>query len=112
MAFQTVQEILVQPQSIGEVFVACRPIPGPLSYLGGAGNGQTISAQAFALLTVRYATQEDMDQTETYYVRVIQTGTGATKTFRVRWYVLATNAEVANGTDLHLSSIRYLVIGN
>lgn len=112
MVFATIQEVLVQPQSIGEVFVAARPIPGPASYLQGAGNGQVISAQAFALLSLRYVVAEDLDNTETYFVRVIQTGSGATKTFRARWYVLATGAEVANATNLSASTVRYLCIGN
>ena len=112
MAFAAIQELLIQPQPLGEVFLAGRGIAGPASYLGGAGNGQVISAQAFALLSIRFVVAEDLDSTETYFVRVIQSSFGATKTFRARWYVLGTGAEVVNTTNLSASIIRYLAIGN
>lgn len=108
----TIQEILVQPQSLGEVFLASQPIAGPASYLGGAGNGQVLSAQAFGLLSIRLVIAEDLDSTETWFVRVIQTGKGATKTFRARWFRIDTGAEVVNAVNLSGGSIRYVVIGN
>lgn len=106
------QELSVQPQSLGEVFIASNVLAGPASYTGGAGNGQVISATMFGLLSIKFVVAEDMDNTETYYVRVIQSQLGATKTFRARWYVIATNAEVANATNLSASRVRYEVIGN
>lgn len=113
MALTLIPELLVQPQSIGEVFVAARDIAGPVSYTGGTGNGQTISAQAFGLIFVRAVdSAPEVDSTETYYVHVIPVGKGAQATFRVRWYVLATNAEVTNGTNLSASKVRYLVVGD
>lgn len=110
MPFATIQEILVQPQSLGEVFLAAQPIVGPVSYINPGG--QVVSAQAFALLSIRFAVAEDLDNTFTYYVKVIQTGKGATKTITLHWYVVATNAEVANAVNLSGSTVRVMAIGN
>jgi hypothetical protein len=113
MAITLVPELLVQPQSIGEVYVAGRDIAGPASYTGGAGNGQVISASMFGLLFVRLVTSApDIDSSETYFVRVVPAGKGAQSTFRVRWYVLSSGAEVTNATNLSASKVRYLVVGD
>ena len=110
MAFATIQEVLVQPQSLGEVFLAVQPISGPVSYANPGG--QVVSARAFGLLSARFVVAEDLDNTFTYYVRVLQSGKGGTATFTLHWYVVATNAEVANAVNLSASSVRVMVIGN
>jgi hypothetical protein len=113
MAFAAIQEILVQPQSLGEVYTAARDIAGPASYTGGQGNGQIISANAFGLLYIRAVTSApDVDSTETWFVRVVPVGKGAQPTFRVRWYVISTGAEVGNGVNLSGGKVRYLVVGD
>ena len=107
MAIVTINEMLVQPQSLGEVFLASMPVAGPASYTRGSGNGQKVSANAFGLLSFRFVVAEDIDNTETYVVRIVQAGKGATTFFRVRWYTLASGGatEVTNATNLSGSSI-------
>lgn len=106
------QEMMVQPQSLGEVQLSVQSLPGPASYLGGVGNGQPIGATLMGMLQLRFVVAEDLDSTETYFVRIIQASRGATKLFRSRWYVNATGAEVTNATNLSASFVRYLAIGN
>lgn len=42
----------------------------------------------------------------TYFVRVITSGVGARQTFRLMWFVTATNAQVAASTNLSAESIQ------
>lgn len=110
MAFAPVQEVLIQPQSLGEVFIAARDLPGPASYVNGTG--QKISANAFALLSMRLAHATAIDSTGTWYAQIQWPGPGAQTYFYARWYVLATGAEVGNGVNLSGGKIRFAAIGN
>ena len=106
-----IQELLIQPTPLGENFLAARAITGPTSYTTG---GVLLAATRFGLLSVvRFRLPETLSASGTYYVRILRTGTGVTASIAlVKWFVLSTNAEVANATNLSAETIRIAVIGN
>lgn len=102
-------EMLLQPSPLGEVFVSARGITGPASYLTG---GVTISAKFFALLTLKVLTSAMVSQDGLYFVRFkIANGAGS-ETATVIWYTAATSVEVANLTNLSASSVKVIAFGN
>jgi hypothetical protein len=106
-----IQEMLMQPQSWGEVSAAMRRLSGPTSYANGTG--QKISANAFGFNALRALfLGNSIDMTGTWFVRVQDIGDGAQPYFLVRWYVLATGAEVANTTNLSTGKIRYMGVSS
>lgn len=115
MVFAPIQEMLVQPQSLGEVFISARGLTGPTAYVNTgtfSTSGQVLSAPLFALLSIKFALCEALDSTGTYIVRVVQTLRGTTPSFTAHWYVLSTGAEVANNTNLSTSTARFVAVGN
>jgi len=102
-------QLLLQPQSLGEVFISARNIVGPSSYTTG---GVTISANTFAMLTLKILLSDSLDSTSTYFVRFKNRVGAGSPTMTVVWYVAATGAEVAATTDLSASSVRVVAIGN
>lgn len=117
MAPNTIPEIPVQPQSLGEVFLASRTLVGPASYNNtgvAATSGALLSATFFGLLSsIKFLEPEDTSANGLNFVRAFRIGNGVSaNTVRVRWFVLATGVEVANAVNLSADSIRLLAIGN
>ncbi len=107
-------EMLLQPQSLGEVFISGRDIPGPASYTTG---GVAISPQTFALLSFKFLICDHLDQTGTYFVKFVAPkgptfGSSTASAGKIVWYVASTGAQVAAATNLSTSSVRVLAIGN
>jgi len=111
MAITDINEMLMQPSPIGELFMSGAVLSGPASYPTG---GYLVSARLFGLLSKLTSFQpEDISYSGTYYIRALRTGTGTNaNTVLVKWYVFATNAEVANTTNLSAEKIRVIVLGN
>lgn len=103
-------ELLLQPTPLGEVFVAARDIPGPTSYTTG---GVTQSATAFALLSgIKVLLSSNVSQDGLYFARFLMPRGSGFPTFTMQWFVSSTGLQVANGTNLSASSIRVLAFGN
>ena len=104
------QQLLLQPQSLGEVFIAARDLAGPASYQTG---GYTLSAKMFALQSFKVVWAAGLSYASgTYYARTLQAPGPGYPTITVKWYVTSTNAEVGANTDLSASKIRFVAIGN
>lgn len=105
-------ELLIQPQSLGENYLSGIEIQGPASY--DSTNGQKQYATAYGMGSVRRVIAECFSASKTYYVRVFQ-GRGPTSTFVLRWYTTSGNApstEVTNTTNLSAEYVKILAIGN
>jgi len=107
-------EMLLQPQSIGEVFVSARDITGPASYTTG---GVTLSPQLFALLSFKILLTDMTTPDGTYFARFTAPagptfGTSTATAAKMKWFVVATGAEVAAAVNLSTEKIRVLAIGN
>ena len=102
--------MLVQPQSLGTMFLASDKIKGSNSYTTG---GVLFSAQRLALKTFAFIWPETLTESNTYFVKILRTGTGTNSgTVLVKWFVQATGAEVGAGVDLSAEYIRIAAIGN
>jgi hypothetical protein len=102
-------DLLLQPSPLGEVFVSAVPISGPASYTTG---GVTISANTFALLTIKVLISSMLSTSGTYFVRFkIANGSGS-PTATVVWYTASSGAEVGNDVDLSAETIKVIALGN
>src|SRR5882762_1898866 len=92
---------------------------GPSSYAGGVGNGEVVLASDFGLGGIELCQVDALSSDGLNYAYVTLTGQStkagitadAVASLKIRWYVLATNAEVANATDLSGKSIRLQIRG-
>jgi len=104
-----INEMLLQPSPLGENFVAARDLTGPALYATG---GQVVSAQNFALQTLRILLSDHLSASGTYFVRFLLPRGSGFPTVTVLWYVAATGLQVANATVLSAEVVRVLAIGN
>lgn len=103
------QQMVMQPSPLGELFVSMADINGPASYTNGTGNA--VSPQNFGLQTFKFATGGiSTDGTTGIEFKTIS-GPGATSII-ARFYVVSTGAEVANATDLSGKTFRVMALGN
>lgn len=107
-------ELLVQPQSIGELYIAAQTLNGPASYVNGTG--QLMDPHMFSLLFFKTLFCDWLTPDGTYFVRFVAASTGtalglSSTPVYARWYVTATGAEVTNATDLSAEKIRVTAIG-
>jgi hypothetical protein len=100
---------VTQPAPRGNEYVTATRVYGLASY--SSTTHQTVSAQSCRLSSVLYANAIGLDPTGTYYGRVVQPNGSGASTFVLRWYVLATNAEV-NGVDLSTFFLIVEAVGN
>jgi len=112
-----INEMLLQPSPLGEVFAGGYTLPGPASYNNTgvfATSGALLTARAFGLLSsIKFIFPEIATISGTFFIRALRSGTGVgVATVRVHWYVFATGVEVANTFNLSAESIRILAIGN
>jgi hypothetical protein len=92
---------------------------GPASYVGGAAGGETINASDFGLGGFEVVQADGLSSDGLNSVFVTLTGqstSGANKANAVtsatlRWFVVSTAAEVANGVSLTGKSIRLQIRG-
>lgn len=98
--------------------------PGPTSYANTAvfsTSGEVLNASDYGIGGIEMVAHMDLTGDGLYYVKaVFQDGagnnlqsaaTGASAKYVLHWYVAATNAEVANGTNLNSSFIRLNIRG-
>ena len=107
-------EMLIQPQSLGEVFLSAREVTGPASYVTG---GQPLSPQFFALLSFKVLISDHLSPDGTYFVRFVAPagstfGTSSATQAYMKWFVTSTGAEVGNGTNISTEKVRVVAIGN
>jgi hypothetical protein len=107
-------EMLIQPQSLGEVFLSARDVSGPASYTTG---GVTLSPQLFALLSFKILLTSMESPDGTYFARFVAPagstfGTSTATAAKMVWFVVSTGAEVAAAVNLSTEKIRVLAIGN
>lgn len=103
------QQMVMQPSPLGELFVSMADINGPASYTNGTGN--PVSAHAFALQTFKYAFGGISTDGTTNVEFVSPKGPGAT-TLIARYQVVSTGAEVVNATNLSTKTFRVMALGN
>jgi hypothetical protein len=109
-----VNELLIQPQSIGEMYLAAREITGPASYTTG---GIALSPNLFSLLFFKILLSDHTTPDGTYFVRFTAPsgpsfGNQTATTAYMKWFVVSTGAEVASATNLSSEIIRVAAIGN
>jgi hypothetical protein len=104
------QQMVMQPTPLGENFISVADVAGPASYQQGAR--PVISANTFAMQTVRFVNGMGLSQSGTYYARTVSIPGPAKTSVAVRYFVTATGAEVANGTNLSGEIFRFEAIGN
>ena len=88
---------------------------GPTAYNNtsvGATSGDSISPTLFGFFNTILTPWGggNLDQTGTYYVRWQPQQNGLTP-WKLRWFVTATNAEVANGVNLSTYIVKIAAIG-
>ena len=107
-----INEMLLQPSPLGEVFAGGATLTGNANYQ--QATIYLTNARIFGLLSsIKFIFPESATISGTYFVRFFRTGTGTgVATVRNKWYVVATGAEVANATNLSTETIRVLAIGN
>ena len=105
----SINELLMQPSPLGELFTSARGVTGPASYTTG---GVTISANFFALLTIRWLVSSMTSADGLYFLRFkIPLGPGF-PTATVIWCSMATGLEVGNGTNLSAETVKVQAYGN
>ena len=87
---------------------------GPTSYVNtgvGSTSGDTIGHRMFGFEnTIQAIIDASLDQTGTYQV-VDQPMQNGVTSWRLRWFVVSTGAEVANGTNLSAFTVKLAAIG-
>ena len=92
---------------------------GPASYVGGAAGGETINASDFGLGGFELVQVDALsnDGLNSVYVTLNSQSTSnankanAVTSATLRWFVVATAAEVANGVALNTKSVRLQIRG-
>lgn len=80
---------------------------GSTSYTTG---GTTLRASLYGLRSFDFV-GGNMTISGTYYVMGKAISKGSKTTYKMVWFVTATNAEVANGVNLSAETVRLLAIG-
>jgi hypothetical protein len=87
---------------------------GPTSYFGGAGSagGDKLDPKAFgAFNDIIAVIGTSSDQTGTYFVHPRPVNNGVTQWY-LRWFVVSTGVEAANGTNLSGFTLKISIIGS
>lgn len=108
-AVQNIQK-LVQPSPLGQKFVSATVLYGPTSY--NQGIPPKCYATQFEMTNMAIVFGEGLSTSGTYFVRCQQNNLLGTSFATVRWFVASTGAEVPNGTNLSVESVRLAAIGN
>ena len=112
MAVGSFKEIFGQKDVFGGKQFTVGDYSGVTSYQNGTGDTIYPSTLGFfnAILT---PLEVSLDTTGTYYAQFQSTGLGliGTAGWKIRWYVAATGAEVANGTNLSAISVKMSALG-
>lgn len=95
------------PLAIG-VNLCVQDVIGPASYTTG---GVKVYANTFGMLSLRYINAMGTTRSTTYYVREVSPSGPGSSFVTLKWFVSATNAEVANATNLSAEFIRVLAVG-
>jgi hypothetical protein len=104
------QQMVMQPSPLGELFTSMADIPGPAAYVGGTP--YVLSANAFALQTFKFATG-GLAQSGTYGVEVTSIAGPGAATVKLRFFLTTTGAELGAGpTNLSAETFRILALGN
>ncbi len=104
----TLQQMVMQPSPIGELFMSMADILGPASYTTG---GFAVSPQAFGLQSFKDAIGA-CTVSGTYQVESRSISGPAATTIKLIWIVVSTGAEVANAVNLSAETVRIIGIGN
>jgi len=80
---------------------------GPTSYATG---GQTLTAARYGLRSLDYV-GGGLSNSGTYYAVGKPVGRGAKTTYKLVWFVTATNAEVAAAVNLSAETVRLFAFG-
>ena len=78
-----INEMLLQPSPLGEVFVSARDVAGPTSYTTG---GVTVSANGWAMLTLKTLISDHLSQDGLYYAKFIMPRGAGYPTAKMLWY--------------------------
>ncbi len=106
----TIQQMVMQPSPVGELFMAVSDIAGPKSYTTG---GVKVYANVFALQSLRNVDFNMLSTPSgTYYAMAITPAGPGVAYVTVKWFVTATAAEVGNGVDLSAATVRAMAVGN
>lgn len=106
-------------QPWGSKKVAIVEINGPAEYELGYDEGHVLDAKQFGFNGIEAVIPVSEAYSGTYYVRPRATtvdaapsaNLGVGRYYYLRWYVKATNAEVADETDLSAEKIRVALVG-
>jgi hypothetical protein len=97
------------PDYVGKRFIWAGSGSGPASYVNTGTNGTSGDPLIFPRFQNYIDTANgDFTVSGTYYVHAQQASVAGRPAWRLRWYVSATNAEVANGVNL---SAEQLIVG-
>jgi len=102
------------PDYVGRRFIFAGYGNGPKSYVNTGANatsGDIVNSQALGFERYIDSITGDLAVSGTYYVHAQSSGVGARQTWRFRWFVTATNAEVANGVDLSAEQVQVSGMG-
>jgi hypothetical protein len=113
MAVTPIQEVLVQPQGIGEVFLsAITYITPSTAYV--TGTGYTVSARAFGMLSLRAVWMgSEVDTTKAYIGHPCLTAkSGGVTSFVLLIAVESTGAEYGGGAAVEGLYFRLVALGN
>ena len=97
------------PDKIGRRFAFSAYGNGPKSYTNtgtNATSGDIVSPAGLGFNRYIDCLIGDLSVSGTYYVHAQSAGVGARQTWRLRWFVTSTNAEVANGVDLSAEQVQ------
>ena len=76
-------EMLLQPSPLGEVFVSARDVQGPTSYTTG---GVTVRANGWAMLTLKTLISSHLSQDGLYYARFVMPRGSGYPTAKMLWF--------------------------
>jgi hypothetical protein len=101
------QQMVMQPSPLGELFVSAADIAGINPYAPG---GVAVSPQAFALQSFKTALGA-CSQSGNYFVLARSIAGPGGASIKLQWFVAATGAE-AGAIDLSAEIVRIVAIGN
>lgn len=101
------QQMVMQPSPIGELFMSAADIKGPNPYAAG---GVAISPQNFGLQSFKAVFGAAAQSGNYYAIGRSIAGPGASS-IKLQWFVVATGAE-AGAIDLSAETVRIVALGN
>lgn len=101
------QQMVMQPSPIGELFMSAADVKGPNPYAAG---GVAVSPQNFGLQSFK-AVFGAVTQSGTYFVQGRSIAGPGANSIKLVWSVVATGAE-AGAIDLSAETVRIVALGN